>query len=371
MADATLVFLTISIFDRPGGIQRFNRRVAETLVRQQGALGLTPILLSLADNKDDPKVDSIRLMTCDSHRWQMAWRFLRLLFRHRPSVLLLGHINLLPMAILARIITPRARTLLFVHGIEVWDDTRFRRKRWYEPWLIRHSIDSVVSVSKHSARIMAERFGLKDQVFRFLPNAVDVDQENSPEPRHWQDISSAPRLISVARLEAGEREKGIDKILSALAELGPSFPELQYDIVGDGALRPELEQQAAELALGGRVVFHGRVSDSELEALYARASVFVLPSKKEGFGIVFLEAWKHGLPVICGNADASPEVVTDGHDGLVVNPNDPIAIAEAIKKILGDHELYALLSKQGFETLCRNYTQAAFAERLVLILRNR
>jgi glycosyltransferase involved in cell wall biosynthesis len=125
---------------------------------------------------------------------------------------------------------------------------------------------------------------------------------------------------------------------------------------------------ADDRGVGDRVTFAGEVDEAELAAAYGRADIFVLPSKKEGFGIVFLEAWKYGLPVICGDEDASPEVVRDG--GLAVAPDDVDALAAAISRLLGDGDLRRRLAARGFEQMRAQYLHPHFVARLREILRD-
>jgi phosphatidylinositol alpha-1,6-mannosyltransferase len=105
-------------------------------------------------------------------------------------------------------------------------------------------------------------------------------------------------------------------------------------IVGDGDDRPRLEALARERGLAGRVHFAGQVSDSELPDYYRLADVFVMPSTKEGFGIVFLEAAASGLPVIGGDRDGSADALADGAIGAMVDPDDDAALDRAIGQAL-------------------------------------
>jgi phosphatidylinositol alpha-1,6-mannosyltransferase len=122
------------------------------------------------------------------------------------------------------------------------------------------------------------------------------------------------------------------------------------------------------MGVSGRVRFHGRLSDSELERMYQSADVFILPSKGEGFGIVYLEAWKHGLPVIAGNQDAGAEVVTHGHNGLCVDPDSPEQIAAGLIELLSAPQRAAEMGEAGRRTVSEKYSHEAFRARLAAIL---
>src|SRR5665213_3561893 len=134
------------------------------------------------------------------HRARYVVEFINCLIKYHPALILFGHINLALLGIVARIVAPRAACALFVHGIEVWNDRRYRSRRWYEPWLIKHFIACVISVSGFTAEVMKWQFHLRRTRFEILPNAVDLDDGAAsarPPPRAAEH---PPTLISVTRL---------------------------------------------------------------------------------------------------------------------------------------------------------------------------
>jgi phosphatidylinositol alpha-1,6-mannosyltransferase len=173
----------------------------------------------------------------------------------------------------------------------------------------------------------------------------------------------------VTRLGYGERYKCCDKVIRALPGLLTSFPNTRYEIVGRGPLRHELRKLASELGVGAHVQCPGYLNDQQLEQAYRHADVLVMPSIGEGFGIVFLEAWKHGLPVVAGNQDASAEVVTHGLNGLCVNPDSLEEITGAITALLQDRGRAFRMGAAGYRTVLECYTHAHFRQRLAEILR--
>jgi phosphatidylinositol alpha-1,6-mannosyltransferase len=161
----------------------------------------------------------------------------------------------------------------------------------------------------------------------------------------------ASTLLIVARLV--DSYKGHDILLDAVRLLESRLPLIRLSIVGDGPLRPALEQLAREFNIEARVLFHGRVTASELEALYDSSDVFVMPSRLsrsgggEGFGIVYLEASAHGLPIIAANEGGARDAVIDGKTGLLVDPRSAQAVGNAIAAVLTDSSLYRALSSGG------------------------
>jgi glycosyltransferase involved in cell wall biosynthesis len=172
----------------------------------------------------------------------------------------------------------------------------------------------------------------------------------------------------VTRLAAHDHGKNIDKVLRAIARLVADIPQLHYTISGDGVLRPQLETLSRELGIQEHVTFSGRVDDAALSEAYSRASVFVMPSEKEGFGIVFLEAWQRELPVICGIKDAACEIITDQVDGFAVDPHNIEALAARISYLIAHPKEARSMGLAGADKVRANYLDTAFQRRLGEIL---
>lgn len=102
----------------------------------------------------------------------------------------------------------------------------------------------------------------------------------------------------------------------------------------------------------------------KLETAYAKATVFALPSSKEGFGIVYLEAWQHRLPVICSSKGAAKEIVEDGVDGFVVDPEDIGLLADRLKFLLSDPERAKAMGESGRRKVEAHYLDPAFRRNL-------
>ena len=138
----------------------------------------------------------------------------------------------------------------------------------------------------------------------------------------------------VGRMWAEERGKGHDQLLECWPAVVHEVPEAELWIIGDGNDRPQLEDRAKALGIESSVRFLGRVSDQELSHRYRTASVFAMPSRQEGFGLVYSEAMLHGLPCIASTLDAGAEIVEEGKTGLLVPYGDPAALGAAILSIL-------------------------------------
>ena len=139
-------------------------------------------------------------------------------------------------------------------------------------------------------------------------------------------------------------------------------PDAILAIAGDGDDRPRLEMKARGLNIERSVTFTGRIPDDALAALYARCRFFVMPSRDEGFGLVFLEAMRAGKPCI-GGAGAAAEIIEHGVTGLVIDPCNRDQLVTAMLCLYGDQALCARLGSAGRERFLSTFTDHHFQAR--------
>lgn len=162
-----------------------------------------------------------------------------------------------------------------------------------------------------------------------------------------QSVISGQRsavVLTVARLT---KQKSIDTLIDALVILRARGCDARLEIIGDGPERATLEQHARERNVYEHVEFLGMLPQTELPAHYARAAVFVLPSIREGVGLVFAEALLCGTPIIGTASGGVTDIIRDGETGLLVPPRDARALADAIERVLMDRALAARLVVNG------------------------
>jgi len=177
-----------------------------------------------------------------------------------------------------------------------------------------------------------------------VPELIDL--------RAWADASAEiphaqaepPAILTVAHMYP---RKNLALLLKAYARLQEAGVRFQGWIVGEGPCRPAWERLRDSLGLQGHVTFLGTISRRELLRRYRHASVFCLPSRQEGFGIVFLEAMACGKAIVAARAAAVPETVMDGETGILVDPEDPAALSRAIADLLSDPNLRRSMGEAG------------------------
>lgn len=270
------------------------------------------------------------------------------------TVILCGHINLLPAAMFARQICG-GTVHLIVHGIEAWKPVRDPSVR-----MALRRLDGFITVS-HVTKQRFERWTrLRFDQGMVLPNSVDLRAfepgAKSPALLERYKIGDGKVLMTLGRLESAERYKGFDETIELLPTLAPDFPGLTYLVCGDGPDRLRLASKARQLgckvrdipagdpvleaaptngdANAARVIFTGRVSEEEKADHFRLADAYVMPSSGEGFGIVYLEALACGIPVIGSKSDGSREALREGKLGLLVDPQRPDEIESAIRHVL-------------------------------------
>jgi len=208
-----------------------------------------------------------------------------------------------------------------------------------------NKVDAVISVSNFTKQMFLKWTDLDDNIVKILPNSFDQSLFGlGPKNRELlsrYNLYGKKVLMTFGRLCSEERYKGFDEILALLPKLTKEIPDLAYLIVGDGQDRERLKNIAQSLGVGDKVIFAGYIPDSEKADHYRLADVFVMPSRGEGFGIVFLEAMACGIPVIGSNVDGSREALREGKLGIIVNPNDPKEIYNGILSALGKSKAIA------------------------------
>ena len=357
-----IVICALETYSTIGGLQNFNRRLFKNVGQRSVERGEPPALAFLSGDHAAalPPIDGVELVAPKSQPKFMAAVFWASLFK--ASALLICHVNLLPLAFAVRLFRRRLPIVLFVHGCEVWNGHEPRRRRFFEVRLVG-ALTRIASVSRFTADSMGREFHIEPGRFRCLPNAVDPLEGRAAPP-----LPPSPTILTVARLGSGEREKNVHEMIAAVSLLKERLPGVKYEIIGGGSLRLELEALAKKLGVADSVAFLGQVDDNEVREAYGRAAVFAMPSNKEGFGIVYLEAWQFGKPVICSMHGAASEVVADGVDGFVVDPANVEALADRLHVLLTQPDLAKAMGESGRLKVEQKYLNANFRVHLDKIL---
>ncbi|MGH7717711.1 MAG: glycosyltransferase family 4 protein [Gemmatimonadaceae bacterium] len=265
----------------------------------------------------------------DAFRWiEMRRQIARLKREFAPDVVHVYHAAFDTVLHLETLDAHPAATLSTVHGAlpdhVVTPGSMLRRLLGDSAWVTACSVAALDRVRAQAPEIV-DRSSV-------IVNALEpAPHEPAPIP------FSPPCLLCVGRVMTDE--KGFDLAISALEQLAPRHPELRLTIAGGGDALPALEAHARAVGIADRVDFLGWVNPGQIPSLMASATVVLMPSRiEEGFGLALLQAAQLGRPVIATRTGGLPEVVLDGETGLLVEPENPGAIARAIEALLRDPE---------------------------------
>ena len=329
-----VLLLATGAFGGHGGIALYNRDFLTALCTHPGCTEVIAIP-RLMPAEPGPLPAKLTYVTSGlGGKFRYICAVLRLLFVDRHfDLIVCGHLNLLPLAFLAKVLS-RAPLLLAIYGIEAWKPSPSRLVRR----LVRR-VDAYFSISDVTRRRFLEWAAPRETEGHLLPNAIHLERytpgPKSPELLRRHGLTGKAVLLTVGRLAGEERYKGVDEVL----ELMPDLPrEISYLVVGDGNDRQRLTDKANALGLADRVIFAGYVPEGEKADHFRIADVFVMPSRGEGFGFVFLEAMACGVPVIGSTLDGSREALRDGLLGTLVDPGNRAELLAAVHQALASTE---------------------------------
>ncbi len=298
----------------------------------------------------------------------LLWRLVRRLRGERPDILHTHLIHADLYGVVAARLAGVPRVISSRHN-----DDRFRYRlpvRLLNRALWRR-IDAGIAISgairafslrvenAPADRVYTVPYGLDPATIPARPEACAALRTALGLPADALLVGSVCRLIE---------QKGLVYALRGFAAVAGEVPQAHYVLAGDGPLRPALEAEARALGVGERVHFLGWRDDAH--AVFAALDVFLAPSLWEGFGLVFLEAMAHGLPVISTTVSAIPETVVDGETGWLVPPRDAEAIARALRAALTDPQVRRARGANGRERLETQFTVEAMAERTLAVYRS-
>lgn len=250
----------------------------------------------------------------------------------------------------------RTPYLVMLYGIEVWRPLEPSRKRALRGAAIR------LAISRYTLSRARELYpGLSAEI---LPLALEERPAEGQVDLDVVERAGEGFALIVGRMASSERYKGHDELFEALPRVLSRVPDARLVIAGGGDDRPRLEAKAASLGVADRLFFTGFVSEATLAVLYDRAALLAMPSRGEGFGLVYLEAMRVGIACLAARGTAAAEVVADGETGILVDPSDCEELAAALARLLGEPEIRRRMGAAGKIRWEREFRYALFRDRL-------
>jgi phosphatidylinositol alpha-1,6-mannosyltransferase len=365
-----ILFLTLDAFSNVGGIQTVCKNIAFSLNSiTNKSKKLEFMNLSIYDEVADANyIDTNKFHGFNGNKLS----FLAQAFKRGISsqIILISHVNLLGVALVIKLLNRKSRIVMLAHGTEMW-----RPIHKWKKYFLNFAVD-IGSVSLHTRQMLIAKHKIKSEKITILNGCLEpfykvVQSLSKPErllSLHGLTLSQ-PILLSVCRISIHDRNKGYDHTLNALPKILMEFPNLHYFMIGY-AERSEsirIKSLIEKLGIINHVTILGQVPKTDLDSYYLLADVFVLPSEKEGFGLVFIEAASFGCIVISGDEDGSKEALPHGGLGVAVSP-DAASIASQVAISL--RTLRSPISRRKIINACiKQFNHKSYEDRIKQLLR--
>jgi phosphatidylinositol alpha-1,6-mannosyltransferase len=276
--------------------------------------------------------------------------------RWPAGTVLIWHIDLLQLLPFLRV--GRAKVVLFLHGIESW-----RRQNWFMCSLLKR-VDLFLSNSAYTW----DRFAVFNRQFGHYPHQTVHLGLGAPLVGNEGTSDSSPVVVMIGRMAEQEDYKGHREMIHAWRLVVQRMRDAELWIVGTGTLQRELERVAQESSVHRHIRFFGAVSTEKKQELLSQCRCLALPSRGEGFGLVYLEAMRIGKPCLVSSVDAGREVVNPPEAGLAVLPDNIQEIADATCRLLTPGPEWDGFSERARRRYEGQFTAAHFQERLLQAL---
>lgn len=239
---------------------------------------------------------------------------------------------------------------VILHGIEAWERLPIVKR------IALRGAKDIIATTHYTAEICAAKNDLSTKNVTIIPLCVDALVVQPSDLK----LNGEFKILCVGRQAKTENGKGYHMLIDAMTHLIEEFPGVHLNFVGQGDGQQRLIQISRELGLVNYITFWGCLSDEDLQAAYKSCSVFVMPSKKEGFGIVFLEAMRWGKPCIGGNHGGTPEVIQDGKSGFLIDFDDVSMLVKRLQQFITNPKLREGFGCAGAELVKTKYSFKSF-----------
>ncbi|MCW3111587.1 MAG: hypothetical protein JWQ09_6093, partial [Segetibacter sp.] len=331
-----ILFLSLSAFRFTGGIEKFNRAFLKALSDFEAEGKLIANSLSAYDIEADARYFDLQY-----YRGFKGNRLKFIIAVWKEAVnydtIILGHINLSLAAWGVKKMFPDKKIVLITHGIEVWD-----KQIGIKDYVIKNA-DKILAVSTYTKEAIVKVHKLSPDKISVFHNTIDpyfsfpeVFEKPQYLVKRYEIDANDSVIFTLTRLSASEKYKGYDKVIEVMPFLKKSIPQVKYILSGKADVREKkrLMRLKKENDLSYNVLFTGFIKDEEVVDHFLLADVFIMPSRKEGFGIVFIEAMACGLSVIAGNKDGSVDALQQGALGQLIDPDNETEILKALQHAL-------------------------------------
>jgi phosphatidyl-myo-inositol dimannoside synthase len=355
-----ILLLVLAAFSTMGGIEKFNRALMKAFSNLAPELNLDFSAAGMNDTICDENYINHKNFR-SYHGSKINFVFKTILSSLFKDELVLGHINLAFIGVVFKFLRPFKKLTVICHGIEVFDEVSGMKKK------VLQKADRLLAVSEFTRQKLILRQSVPAAKITVFHNTLDpyfqmpsVFIKPSYLQKRYGIRENEKIIFTLTRLSVSEGYKGYDKVIQVLKDI-KSAQSVKYLIAGkaDKTEKANIESLIGKLGLKDQVILCGYIPEEEITDHYLLADVFIMPSKGEGFGIVYLEAMACGLPVIAGNKDGSVDALANGALGTLVDPDSSESIKNAIEMVLNcptkkKPDIDVLLSKFSFKSYVQN-----------------
>ncbi len=365
-------FYNLDAFATMGGIEKFNRALL------YGLSGLEKESYIMADGAsmydsvgEEEYFNNSNYRVYKKNKVLFVWQEMLTSYKYRQVIL--GHVNLALFGLLIKLINPKAKIYLVAHGIEVWGKLGGLKK------VLLNKCDSILAVSNYTKRQLIDVNGINPDKIVIFHNTIDPFFHF---PTHFEkpgylinryNINEGDKIIlTLTRLAYTEKYKGYDKVIDVMPKIVQKYPNVKYLIAGkpDEKEESRLKEMIQFHRLENNVFLVGFIAEEEITDHYQLADLFIMPSKKEGFGIVFIEAMACGLPVIAGNQDGSVDALKNGELGMLINPENKDEMLDKLEMVLNSNSYTVAQKKLLQQKVNSHYGYSHFYQNLKKQLAN-
>ncbi|MCH8012620.1 MAG: glycosyltransferase family 4 protein [Candidatus Marinimicrobia bacterium] len=362
-----LLVVLLSCWISEGGIQRVNRSILKYFSQSNSFRNISVLVLLDRPLQIEQAVHSdtlysrCKIQGFSGGKLKFIFVYIKRILIKRPDFVWFDHVNSFPLMVSVAVLNIRYG--LTIHGIEVFRPIGCLKK-------VALKMAKYIVCPSDSTKNEAIKYAPIFKKAMLCPWGFDVQQQNLIRNLPITlDFKDRKTILIVARMSRENAySKGHQELIEAVKLLNKRLPEILLIIVGRGSSQPIFEKLAVEKKIQNNVLFTGFVPDEKLHVYYEHCDVFAMPSRGEGFGLVYLEAMAYGKPCIGSNLDAAKEVISDSETGYCVDPDNIEELAERLFQLLTDSELRKKMGQAGQKRYLENFTEQKFHERFMRII---